>query len=162
MQYFSNLIFTLLLIIIAIPATKTICEFFSIEPQVYGSYMLWFISLMLFIALLPQDNKSDLMKILPLVITVGVAAKTNVATGNNATGNNATNTNQPSQPLQTPPLQTQTPPLLLQPSQTPKTPQIKQLPLLQIKPPPPPLQPLQTPPPPPPSNELPIEYFYGS
>ena len=152
MQYFSNLIFTLLLIIIAIPATKTICEFFSIEPQVYGSYMLWFISLMLFIALLPQDNKSDLMKILPLVITVGVAAKTNVATGNNAT-----NTNQPSQPLQTPPLQTQTPPLLLQPSQTPKTPQIKQPPLLQIKPPPPPPPPLQTPPPPPPSNELPSE-----
>ena len=75
MQYFSNLIFVLLVIIIAVPATKAICDFFSIEPRVYISYMLWSIALLLFVTLLPSENKSDLMKFAPLVITAGVAVK---------------------------------------------------------------------------------------
>jgi len=88
MQYFSNLIFVLLVIIIAVPATKAICDFFSIEPRVYISYMLWSIALLLFVTLLPSENKSDLMKFAPLVVTAGVAVKKpnipavpNVATG---------------------------------------------------------------------------------
>ena len=55
MKYFTFLIYTLLFITITIPVSFVIFDFFDIKFEVYGSYLLWFIALALFNALLPYQ-----------------------------------------------------------------------------------------------------------
>jgi outer membrane biosynthesis protein TonB len=57
MKYFTFLIYTLIFITITIPVGIVIFDFFDIRFDVYGSYLLWFIALALFNALLPYQVK---------------------------------------------------------------------------------------------------------
>ena len=57
MKYFTFLIYTLIFITITIPVGIIIFDFFDIRFDVYGSYLLWFIALALFNALLPYQVK---------------------------------------------------------------------------------------------------------
>jgi hypothetical protein len=58
MQYLTFLMYTVIFIIITIPVAIVIFEFFDIKFEVYGNYLLWFIALALFNALLPFTQKN--------------------------------------------------------------------------------------------------------
>jgi hypothetical protein len=58
MKYFSFLIYTLLFITITVPVAIVIFDFFDIRFEVYGNYLLWFIALALFNAILPYKTKN--------------------------------------------------------------------------------------------------------
>ena len=53
MEYLTFLLYTVIFIIITIPVVVIIFEFFDIKFEVYGNYLMWFIALALFNALLP-------------------------------------------------------------------------------------------------------------
>ena len=53
MEYFTFIIYTLLFITILTPVAVVIFDFFDIRFEVYGNYLLWFIALALFNAILP-------------------------------------------------------------------------------------------------------------
>jgi hypothetical protein len=58
MEYLSFLMYTVLFIIITIPVTIAIFDFFDISFETYGNYLMWFIALALFNALLPFTQKN--------------------------------------------------------------------------------------------------------
>lgn len=58
MEYFSFLLYTLLFIAILTPVSIVIFDFFDIKFEVYGNYVLWFIALALFNAILPYQTKN--------------------------------------------------------------------------------------------------------
>jgi len=58
MEYFSFLLYTLLFIAILTPVGIVIFDFFDVSFEVYGNYLLWFIALALFNALLPLEIKN--------------------------------------------------------------------------------------------------------
>ena len=64
MEYLTRLIYTLILIIISIPALSSIFIFFGIEIEIYGSYMLWMMSVALFSSLLAPKETPKLFTIL--------------------------------------------------------------------------------------------------
>jgi hypothetical protein len=62
MEYFTLLLYTLLFLIITIPITVTIFDFFDVQFSAYGSYLIWFVALALFNAFLPYKQKNVLAK----------------------------------------------------------------------------------------------------
>ena len=58
MEYLTFLLYTILFIIITIPITLVIFDFFDIPVETYGSYLMWFIALALFNAFLPFKTKN--------------------------------------------------------------------------------------------------------
>ena len=58
MEYFTFFIYTLFFLSILTPVLIVIFDFFDIKMEVYGSYLLWFIALALFNAILPYQNKN--------------------------------------------------------------------------------------------------------
>ena len=58
MEYLTFLLCTILLIIITVPVAIIIFEFFDIKFEAYGNYLMWFISLALFNAILPVKQKN--------------------------------------------------------------------------------------------------------
>lgn len=58
MEYLTFFLCTILLIIITVPVAVIIFEFFDIKFQSYGNYLMWFISLALFNAILPFKQKN--------------------------------------------------------------------------------------------------------
>ena len=58
MEYFSFIIYTLIFISISIPVAIVIFDFFDIQVETYGNYLLWFIALALFNAILPFKTKN--------------------------------------------------------------------------------------------------------
>jgi len=56
MEYFTFFIYTILFITITIPVAVFIFDFFDIKFEVYGNYLLWFIALALFNAILPYKE----------------------------------------------------------------------------------------------------------
>ena len=58
MEYLSFVFYTILFIIITVPVAIVIFDFFDIKFEVYGNYLLWFIALALFNALLPFKQKN--------------------------------------------------------------------------------------------------------
>jgi len=58
MEYLSFILYTLLFITISIPVAIVIFDFFDIKIEVYGNYLLWFIALALFNAILPVKTKN--------------------------------------------------------------------------------------------------------
>jgi len=53
MEYLTFVLYTVLFIIITVPVAIVIFDFFNIKFEVYGNYLLWFIALALFNAILP-------------------------------------------------------------------------------------------------------------
>jgi hypothetical protein len=77
MEYFTFIIYTLLFITILTPVAVVIFDFFDIRFEVYGNYLLWFIALALFNAILPfKINNIFADK----VATLPSASATNTAT----------------------------------------------------------------------------------
>jgi len=58
MEYLSFVFYTILFIIITVPVAIVIFDFFDIKFEVYGNYLLWFIALALFNAILPFKQKN--------------------------------------------------------------------------------------------------------
>jgi len=58
MEYLSFVFYTVLFIIITVPVAIVIFDFFDIKFEVYGNYLLWFIALALFNAILPFKQKN--------------------------------------------------------------------------------------------------------
>jgi hypothetical protein len=58
MEYLSFIFYTVLFIIITVPVAIVIFDFFDIKFQVYGNYLIWFIALALFNAILPFKQKN--------------------------------------------------------------------------------------------------------
>lgn len=58
MEYLSFFFYTILFLVITIPVTIIIFDFFDIKFEVYGNYMLWMVALALFNALLPYKPKN--------------------------------------------------------------------------------------------------------
>jgi len=52
--------YTVIFIIITVPVGIIIFEFFDIHFEVYGNYLMWFVALALFNALLPINQKNVL------------------------------------------------------------------------------------------------------
>ena len=57
MEYFTFFLYTLMFIAILTPVAIVIFDFFDIKFEVYGNYLLWFIALALFNAILPYQKK---------------------------------------------------------------------------------------------------------
>jgi len=53
MEYFSFVVYTLIFISILVPVAIVIFNFFDISFDAYGNYLLWFVALALFNAILP-------------------------------------------------------------------------------------------------------------
>ena len=58
MEYFTFFLYTLMFIAILTPVAIVIFDFFDIKFEVYGNYLLWFIALALFNAILPYQKKN--------------------------------------------------------------------------------------------------------
>ncbi len=58
MEYFTFLLYTLVFISITVPVAIVIFNFFDIQIEVYGNYLLFFIALALFNAILPYRKKN--------------------------------------------------------------------------------------------------------
>jgi hypothetical protein len=58
MEYLSFILYTLIFISILTPVAIVIFEFFDLKFEVYGNYLLWFIALALFNAILPFKTKN--------------------------------------------------------------------------------------------------------
>ena len=52
------LLYTVVFIVITVPVAIVIFAFFDISFEQYGNYLLWFIALALFNALLPMKQKN--------------------------------------------------------------------------------------------------------
>lgn len=61
MEYLTFLMYTIIFIIITIPVGMIIFDFFDIKFEVYGNYLMWFVALALFNALLPINQKNVLI-----------------------------------------------------------------------------------------------------
>ena len=57
MQYFTRLIYTLIIIIICIPALSSVFIFFELELEVYGSYLMWMAAVAIFSSILAPNNE---------------------------------------------------------------------------------------------------------
>jgi len=57
MEYLSFILYTLLFISILTPVAMVVFEFFGVEFETYGNYLLWFMALAFFNALLPVRPK---------------------------------------------------------------------------------------------------------
>lgn len=53
MEYLTFFLCTVLFIIITVPAAVIIFDFFDVKFEVYGNYLVWFVALALFNAVLP-------------------------------------------------------------------------------------------------------------
>lgn len=62
MEYFTFLLYTLMFIIVMVPAAIFIFKFFDVPFEVYGNYVLWFVALALFNAFLAFDQKNIFAK----------------------------------------------------------------------------------------------------
>jgi hypothetical protein len=58
MSYLSFLLSTIVFIIITVPIGVIIFEFFGLSFADYGNYLMWFVALALFNAILPVSQKS--------------------------------------------------------------------------------------------------------
>ncbi len=58
MEYFTFLMYTILFLSLLTPVAIIIFDFFDIKFEVYGNYLLWFIALALFNAILPVKTKN--------------------------------------------------------------------------------------------------------
>ena len=58
MEYLTFVLYTVLFIIITVPVAIVMFDFFNIKFEVYGNYLLWFIALALFNAILPIQQKN--------------------------------------------------------------------------------------------------------
>ena len=58
MEYMTFLLYTVIFIFITVPVAIVIFDFFDISFEQYGNYLLWFIALALFNALLPMKQKN--------------------------------------------------------------------------------------------------------
>ena len=63
MEYLSFIIYTLIFISILTPVAIVTFEFFDVQFETYGNYLLWFMALALFNALLPVRPKDIFAKI---------------------------------------------------------------------------------------------------
>ena len=54
----SFLFYTIIFITISVPVGIVIFDFFDIKFEVYGNYLLWFIAMALFNAILPYQSTS--------------------------------------------------------------------------------------------------------
>ena len=52
------LLYTVVFIVITVPVAIVIFDFFEMSFETYGNYLLWFIALALFNALLPMKQKN--------------------------------------------------------------------------------------------------------
>lgn len=57
MEYLTRFIYTLIVIIISIPALSSVFIFFEIELEVYGSYMMWMAAVAIFSSLLASNKE---------------------------------------------------------------------------------------------------------
>ena len=57
MQYFTRLVYTLIVIIISIPALSSIFIFFGISLEVYASYLMWMAAVALFSSILAPNTE---------------------------------------------------------------------------------------------------------
>ena len=65
MEYLTRFIYTLIVIIISIPALSSVFIFFELELEVYGSYMMWMAAVAIFSSLLaPNKEVPKLIKLL--------------------------------------------------------------------------------------------------
>jgi hypothetical protein len=58
MEYLTFILYTLIFISILTPVAIVIFEFFDIKFETYGNYLLWFIALAIFNAILPVKTKN--------------------------------------------------------------------------------------------------------
>ena len=58
MEYLTFVLYTVIFISIFVPIIIFIFDFFDIEFKDYGNYLLWFVALALFNALLPYKQKN--------------------------------------------------------------------------------------------------------
>lgn len=58
MSYLSFILSTIVFVIITVPISIIIFDFFGLEFIDYGNYLLWFIALALFNAILPVSKTS--------------------------------------------------------------------------------------------------------
>jgi hypothetical protein len=58
MEYLTFLMYTLIFILITVPVAIVIFDFFNIKFETYGNFLMWFIALALFNALLPFTQKN--------------------------------------------------------------------------------------------------------
>jgi hypothetical protein len=58
MEYMTFLLYTVVFIVITVPVAIVIFDFFEMSFETYGNYLLWFIALALFNALLPMKQKN--------------------------------------------------------------------------------------------------------
>ena len=58
MEYMTFLLYTIVFIVITVPVAIVIFDFFEMSFEQYGNYLLWFIALALFNALLPMKQKN--------------------------------------------------------------------------------------------------------
>ena len=56
MKYLTFIIYTLIFISILTPVAIVIFDFFNVKFETYGNYLLWFIALALFNAILPMQT----------------------------------------------------------------------------------------------------------
>lgn len=57
MEYLTRLIYTLIVIIISIPALSSVFIFFGLEFEIYGSYMMWMAAVAIFSSLLAPNTE---------------------------------------------------------------------------------------------------------
>jgi len=65
MEYLTFLVLTVFFIIITVPAILFVFGFFGVPLESYGNYVLWFVALALFNALLPFSKKNIFEKLKP-------------------------------------------------------------------------------------------------
>ena len=58
MEYLSFILYTLLFIAVLTPVAIVIFDFFDVKFEVYGNYLLWFIAIAIFNAILPVETKN--------------------------------------------------------------------------------------------------------
>ena len=65
MEYLTFIVYTVIFIIFFVPVAIFIFDFFDVPFETYGNYLLWFIALALFNALLPFKKKNIFETLLP-------------------------------------------------------------------------------------------------
>lgn len=62
MEYLTRFIYTLIVIIISIPALSSIFIFFGLELETYGAYLTWMAAVAIFSSLLAPKNRDFVSK----------------------------------------------------------------------------------------------------
>jgi hypothetical protein len=75
MEYLTFLFYTILFIIFIVPIAIFIFDFFDVPFEEYGNYLLWFVALALFNALLPFKQKNIFEDILEKAIPKEIIKK---------------------------------------------------------------------------------------